>query len=55
MKPLKTRSNPILKNVVVNWYAKITSKIIKKKLIKSMRIKDHVDFSICTHWAQNIS
>jgi hypothetical protein len=34
MKPLKTRSKPILKNVDVNWYGKIHLKILKKKTNK---------------------
>lgn len=34
MKPLKTKSKPILKNVDVNWYGKIHLKILKKKTNK---------------------
>jgi hypothetical protein len=44
MKPFKTRSEPILKNVIVKWYAKMTENH-KRKPIKSIRIKDHLDFS----------
>jgi hypothetical protein len=46
MKPFKTRSKLILKNVVVSWYGEIISKILKEKLIKSIRIKSHLDISI---------
>jgi len=31
MKPFKTNSNPILKNVVGSWYGEITLKILFKK------------------------
>jgi hypothetical protein len=46
MKPLKTKSKPILKNVVINWCGEINFKILKKKLINSMKIKVHLDISI---------
>jgi hypothetical protein len=46
MKPLKTRSKPILKNVVVSWYGQITLKILKGKPIKFIRIKNHLGISI---------
>jgi hypothetical protein len=39
MKPFKTRSKLILKNVVVCRYGEITFKILKEELIKSIRIK----------------
>jgi hypothetical protein len=45
MKPLKTRSKLILKNVVCR-YGEITLKILKEELIKSIRIKSHLDISI---------
>jgi hypothetical protein len=44
MKPFKTRSQPILKNVV-NWYDEITLEILKEKLITSIKIKPHLDIS----------
>jgi hypothetical protein len=50
MKPLKTESKPILKNVVVSWYGKITLKILKEKPIKSIRIKAHLDILIMYPW-----
>jgi hypothetical protein len=31
MKPLKTRSKPILKKIVVTWYGEITFEILQKK------------------------
>jgi hypothetical protein len=46
MKPLKTKSKPILKNVAISWYGKIILKILKEKLIKSIRIRTHLDISI---------
>ncbi len=46
MKPFKTRSKPILENVVISWYGEITFKILKEKLIKFIKIKAHLDFSI---------
>jgi hypothetical protein len=46
MKPLKTRSKPILKNVIVSSNGEITLKILKTKPIKSIRIKTHLDISI---------
>jgi len=46
MKPFKTRSKLILKNVVVCRYDEITLKILKEELIKSIRIKTHLDISI---------
>jgi len=45
MKPLKTRPKLILKNVVCR-YGEITLKILKEELIKSIRIKSHLDISI---------
>jgi hypothetical protein len=45
MKTLKTRSKPILKNVVVRWYGEIKLKILKEKPIKSIRIKAHLNIS----------
>jgi hypothetical protein len=46
MKLLKTRSNPILKNVDVNWYGKIHLKILKKKTHKVHKNKTHLNISI---------
>jgi hypothetical protein len=48
VKPFKTKSKPILKNVVISWYiyVEITLKILKEKLTKSIRIKAHLDISI---------
>jgi hypothetical protein len=46
MKPFKTRSKPILKNVVISWYSEITFLILKEKPIKFIRIKNHLDISI---------
>jgi len=43
MKPFKTRSKLVLKNVVVRWYGEITLKILKEKPIKSIRIKSHLN------------
>jgi hypothetical protein len=45
MKPFKTRSELILKNVVCRC-GEITLKIVKEKFIKSIRIKPHLDISI---------
>jgi hypothetical protein len=42
MKPSKTRSQPILKNVV-NWYDEITLDILKEKPLMSIKIKPHLD------------
>jgi len=46
MKPLKTRSKLILKNVVFSWYEEITLKILKEKPINSIKIKAHLNISI---------
>jgi len=46
MKPLKTRSKLILKNVVFSWYEEITLKILKEKPINSIKIKSHLNISI---------
>jgi hypothetical protein len=46
MKPLKTRSKFIWKNVVFNWYEEITLKILKDKPINSIKIKAHLNISI---------
>jgi hypothetical protein len=46
MKPLKTRSKLVLKNVVLRRYGEITLKILKEKPIKSIRIKAHLNISI---------
>jgi hypothetical protein len=46
MKVLKTRSKPILKNVVVSWHGKIILKILKEKPIKCIRMKTHLNISI---------
>jgi hypothetical protein len=45
VKPLKTRSKLILKNVV-SWYCEITLEILKEKPIKSLGIKTHSNISI---------
>ncbi len=45
MKPFKTRSKLILKNVVCRC-GEITLKILKEELIKSIRTKSHLDISI---------
>jgi hypothetical protein len=50
MKPFKTRSKPMLKNIVVNWYGEIILKILKEKLIKSIRIKVHLTVPIMYPW-----
>jgi hypothetical protein len=47
MKPFKTSSKPILKNVIVSWYGEITLKILK--------VKAHLDTSIMYTWgAKNL-
>jgi Holliday junction resolvase-like predicted endonuclease len=46
LKSLKTRSKPILKNVVVRWYGEITLKILKEKPIKFIKVKAHSNLSI---------
>jgi hypothetical protein len=50
MKPFKTSSKPILKNVIVSWYGEITLKIFYKKPIKLIKIKTHLDISIMYTW-----
>jgi hypothetical protein len=50
MKPFKTSSKPILKNVIINWYGEITLKILKQKPIKFIRIKTHLNISIMYTW-----
>jgi hypothetical protein len=50
MKPLKTKSKPISKNVNVSRYGEITLKILKRKLIKSIRIKAYLDISNIYPW-----
>ncbi len=48
MKPFKTSSKPILKNVIVSWYGEITLKILK--------VKAHLDTSIMYTWgAKNLT
>jgi hypothetical protein len=50
MKPFKSKSKPILKNiVVVSWYGEIILKILKEKLIKSIKIISHLDIQLCIH------
>jgi hypothetical protein len=50
MKPFKSKSKPILKNiVVVSWYGEITLKILKEKPIKSIKIIVHLNIQLCTH------
>jgi hypothetical protein len=46
MKPFKTKSKLILKNVVVCRYGEITFKILRKEFIKSIRIKTYLNISI---------
>jgi hypothetical protein len=43
---LKLGQNPYWKILLFNWYGEITLKILKEKLIKSTRIKIHLDVSI---------
>jgi hypothetical protein len=50
MKPFKTKSKLMLKNIVVNWYGEITLKILKEKFIKSIRIKAHLGISFMYPW-----
>jgi hypothetical protein len=53
MKPFKTRSKPMLKNIVVNWYGEIILKILREKFIKSIRIKAHLSVPIMYPWGTN--
>jgi hypothetical protein len=47
MKPFKTRSKPILKNVVISCCGEFNLKILKEKpILKSIRIKAHLNISI---------
>jgi hypothetical protein len=46
MQLLKTKSKPILKNVVISWYGEINLKILKEKPMNSIRIKAHLNISI---------
>jgi len=47
MKPFKTGSKPILKNVVISCYGEFNLKIIKEKpILKSIRIKAHLNILI---------
>jgi hypothetical protein len=46
MKHFKIKSKPISKNVYVSWCGEITLKILKRKPIKSIRIKSYLDISI---------
>jgi hypothetical protein len=50
MEPFQTRSKLMLKNIVVNWYGEITLKILKEKLIKSIRIKAHLGIPFMYPW-----
>jgi hypothetical protein len=50
MKPFKTRSKPMLKNIVTSWYGEINLKIIKEKPIKSIRIKTHLSVPTMYPW-----
>jgi hypothetical protein len=54
MKPFKTRSKPMLKNIVANWYGEIGLKILKEKPIKSIRIKAHLSVPTMYHGAQEV-
>jgi hypothetical protein len=50
MKPCKNKSKPILKNIfIVNWYGESTLKILREKLIKSIKIVAHLDIQLCIH------
>jgi hypothetical protein len=50
MKPFKSKSKPILKNiVVVSWYSEITLNVLKEKSIKSIKIIAHFDIQLCIH------
>jgi hypothetical protein len=50
MKPFKSNSKPVLKNIVVaNWYGEIILEILKEKPIKSINIIAHLDIQLCIH------
>ncbi len=44
----------MLKYIVVNWYGEITLKILKEKLIKSIRIKTHIGIPFMYPWDKKI-
>jgi hypothetical protein len=44
----------MLKNIVVSWYGEITLKVLKEKLIKSIRIKAHLGIPIMYPWGTKI-
>jgi hypothetical protein len=50
MKPFKTRSKPMLKNIVANWNGEISLKILKKEPIKSIIIKAHLSVPTMYPW-----
>jgi hypothetical protein len=50
MKPFKTRSKPMLKNIAITWCGEITLKILKEKPIKSIRIKAHLSVPTMYPW-----
>jgi hypothetical protein len=54
MKPFKIKSKLMLKNIVVNWYGEIILKILKEKIIKSIRIKAHLGIPIMYPWGTKI-
>jgi hypothetical protein len=53
MKPFKTRSKPILKNIVVQKYGEINLKILKEKTHKVHK-NERPFRSFNSHWAQQI-
>jgi hypothetical protein len=53
MKPFKTTSKPMLKNIVISSYGEIDLKILKEKPIKSIRIKAHLSVSTMYPWGTN--
>jgi len=50
MKPFKTRSKHMLKNIVASWYGEISLKILKEKRIKSIKIKAHLSVPTMYPW-----
>jgi len=50
MKPFKTKSKPMLKNIDISWYGEFILKILKEKPIKSIRIKTHLGIPIMYPW-----
>jgi len=54
MKPFKTRSKPMLKNIVASWHGEIGLKILKEKPIKSKRIKSYLSVPTMYPWSTKI-